>query len=81
VATPAGSAEPVLDQLALQVLEQVLHALQGAAQGSSHGVGGYCGASGTRSEQGQCNGPEGVLQRFAELLKNLGKALEKSLAA
>ncbi len=81
VATPAGSAEPVLDQLALQVLEQVLHALQGAAQGSSHGVGGYCGASGTRSAQGQCNGPEGVLQRFAELLKNLGKALEKSLAA
>ncbi|WP_445375969.1 hypothetical protein Acct_22335 [Paracidovorax citrulli] len=82
-ATPAGGAEPAIDQLVLQVLEQVLKALQGAAQGGN-GVGGHCGAGGTggtRSADGQRNGPEGVLQRFAELLKHLGQALEKSLAA
>ncbi|WP_053842732.1 pectate lyase [Paracidovorax avenae] len=76
-AMPAGSAELAIDQLVLQVLEQVLEALQGTGQGG-HGVG--C-TGGTRSAEGQRNGPEGVLQRFAELLKHLGQALEKSLAA
>ncbi|WP_225981004.1 hypothetical protein [Paracidovorax avenae] len=76
-AMPAGSAELAIDQLVLQVLEQVLKALQGTAQGG-HGVG--C-TGGTRPAEGQRNGPEGVLQRFAELLKHLGQALEKSLAA
>ncbi|MDA8451310.1 pectate lyase [Acidovorax sp. NCPPB 3859] len=76
-AMPAGSAELAIDQLVLQVLEQVLKALQGTGQGG-HGVG--C-TGGTRSAEGQRNGPEGVLQRFAELLKHLGQALEKSLAA
>ncbi|MGY8531903.1 pectate lyase [Paracidovorax citrulli] len=84
-ASGSSGGDNPLQQIMMLIIEQVLKALQdklgnkegGKAPGGADSASGPGGAGGNQGG----SGPEGALQRFAELLKNLGQALEKSLAA
>lgn len=92
-APSGGSADNALQQIVLLVLEQVVRALQdklgdksgssgsgnAAGPGGAAGPGSASGAGGPGAGSSAGSGPEGLLQRFADLFKSLGESIQKSL--
>ena len=82
-ASGSSGGDNPLQQIMMLIIEQVLKALQdklgnkdgGKAPGGADSASGPGGAGGNQGG----SGPEGALQRFAELFKGLSEALDKSL--